>query len=57
MHAHGALKRGKRKKRLDRLPAYERQFCNENYPEFDPDKFDRAEINKALRELERDVKN
>lgn len=54
MYARGALKRAKGKKRRDRLPAYERQFYNENYPGFDPDKFDRAAVNRALRELELD---
>ncbi|MBJ7900937.1 MAG: hypothetical protein GC158_13710 [Cyanobacteria bacterium RI_101] len=55
MYARGALKRAKGKKRRDRLPAHERQFYSENYPDFDPDKFDRAAVNRELRELEEEV--
>jgi len=51
MFARGALKRQKGKKRRSRLPRHEREFYNENYPDFNPDKFDKAAINKALSEL------
>lgn len=56
MYARGTLKRAKGKKRRDRLPAHERQLYNENYPDFDPDRFDRAAVNREFRELERDSK-
>lgn len=50
--ARGGLKKPRGKKRRNRLPGGQRDFYKENYPDFDPDKFDKAAINRELRQLD-----
>jgi DNA invertase Pin-like site-specific DNA recombinase len=54
MNARNFLSRRKGKKAKaprGRVSAFEKEFYRENYKGFDPDKFDRAEVNEQLAEL------
>ncbi|MBU6454370.1 MAG: recombinase family protein [Cyanobacteria bacterium REEB67] len=50
-YARDGLKKPNGKKRRNRLPHGMREFYRENYPNFDPDKFDIAAVNRKLAEL------